>query len=350
VTGLAGSRYVVDDLIDGETYYWTIIPKTPDEVGICSSGIWSFKIDMDVYYPTVELLRPENGSIVNSAKPTFAWSVEYYGTETLSYDVYLDTRPDPIDFEQSSNPYFLPSTLLEDNKTYYWKVVPWAGNIQGLESELWSFTVKEDYTPYFELELKVEPVGIVIEPASIKMINAFVTNKGELIDKISLDIELPQDSNMGGMVNEPSILETDPGDTANFSIMLTTTQNIEPGEVIITVVATSGKALDYEINYEVELKLKVIVYVEEESEPEKSSELWYIWSILIIVIAIILALIFLILFRRKKKEVMPEEETDTLKPLETHLPEPVQEKIQETQHVPEQPIETQTINEDEQEE
>jgi hypothetical protein len=329
ITDLAELSYNFDDLIDGETYYWTVIPRIGSKEGICKSNIWSFKIDTSVAFPTVKLLRPENGSIVSSTKPTLMWSFEYYGTETLSYYVYLESRSDLKTFDESFNPYYLPSSLLEDNQTYYWKVVPKAGSILGPESETWSFTVRKGYIPHFELDLKVEPPGIVMEPGSIKIVKAFVTNKGELTDRISLSIKVPSDSDMGGMVNEPNIQEAEPGETANFSFILTTTQNIDAGEVIITVTATSGEALDFGIDFKEELKVKVIIFVEEEANPENFSEWLYFWGILIIIIVIILASLILILVRRKKQaqEAVPENKTDTLKPLETPTIEQTQEVI-----------------------
>jgi hypothetical protein len=371
ITGLVDLSFKLNDLIDGETYYWMVIPKVDSEEGLCTSGIWSFTIDTSVVYPTVKLLRPQNGSIVSSTKPTFAWAVDYYGTETLSYHVYLDSRPELINYEESYNRYYLPSTLLQENLTYYWKVVPKAGNIVGPESETWSFTVRKGYVPHFELELKVEPLAIVMEPASIKMVKAFVTNKGELTDRISLSINVPFDSDMGGMMNEPNIQEAEPGETANFSFILTTTQNIDASEVIITVTATSGEALDFGIDYEEELKVKVIIFVEEEAKPERFSEWLFFWGILIIIIVTILALLILILFGRKKQEqeTLPEDKTDILKLLETPTieqtqetlpekdtatpktldvttPKPVQENLQEEQHEPDQP----TISHEEQKE
>jgi cytoskeletal protein RodZ len=210
-----------------------------------------------------------------------------------------------------------------------------------------------------------------MEPASIKMVKAFVTNKGELTDRISLSINVPFDSDMGGMMNDPNIQEAEPGETANFSFILTTTQNIDDDEVIITVTATSGEALDFGIDYEEELKVKVIIFVEEEAKPERFSEWLFFWGILIIIIVTILALLILILFRRKKQEqeTLPEDKTDILKLLETPTieqtqetlpekdtatpktldvttPKPVQENLQEEQHEPDQP----TISHEEQKE
>jgi hypothetical protein len=61
ITGLVDLSFELNDLIDGETYYWKVIPRTDSEEGLCTSGIWSFTVDTSVPFPTVKLLRPENG-------------------------------------------------------------------------------------------------------------------------------------------------------------------------------------------------------------------------------------------------------------------------------------------------
>jgi hypothetical protein len=43
---LTETEFNIDDLEDGETYYWTVIPQFAGGEGICSSGIWSFKVDL----------------------------------------------------------------------------------------------------------------------------------------------------------------------------------------------------------------------------------------------------------------------------------------------------------------
>jgi hypothetical protein len=45
--GLADEKFNLADLEDGATYYWTVIPRAPGGgEGICSSGVWSFSIDL----------------------------------------------------------------------------------------------------------------------------------------------------------------------------------------------------------------------------------------------------------------------------------------------------------------
>ncbi|MCK5560162.1 MAG: hypothetical protein KAJ51_06195, partial [Thermoplasmata archaeon] len=151
------NQLMLSDLSDGETYYWTVIPKSAQEgTGSCISGVWSFTVNTSVPTPIVNLISPENGSFITSTRPTFRWSVEYEGSDVLSYEIYLDTNPDPKEFEQSLNAFYFPRAL-ENGTTYYWKVIPLAGNVTGPASEIWSFTVKKEYLPHFELELFILP-------------------------------------------------------------------------------------------------------------------------------------------------------------------------------------------------
>jgi hypothetical protein len=40
------TNYKADNLENGKTYYWTIIPKKGTDIGNCVSGIWSFSVDI----------------------------------------------------------------------------------------------------------------------------------------------------------------------------------------------------------------------------------------------------------------------------------------------------------------
>ncbi len=323
----------VKDLADGETYYWTVIPKLEKYIGLCSSGVWSFSVNTGVPYPKVQLKYPENGSIINSPRPTLQWSVEYQGIEKLSYDIYLDTNQNPIDFEKSTNNYYLPNSILKDNTTYYWKVVPFAGIITGPSSEIYSFTVKRDYVPYFELHLKLEPIVIGLEPGGMKFVKAYVTNYGEITDSISLDVEIPAEADIGAIVNEPNIISTAPENIAIFNITVTATEDIEPSEVILVVTATSEKAAEYGKIIEVKETLKVIISETEKPGPGKSSDDNYAWIILVIIIIIILTLIILIFIMKKKRsqEKLPTKESVTIKPIKSPTPEKVPVPSSETQ-------------------
>jgi hypothetical protein len=44
-SGLTETEVLVEELVSGDTYYWTIIPSTAKGFGTCESGVWTFKYD-----------------------------------------------------------------------------------------------------------------------------------------------------------------------------------------------------------------------------------------------------------------------------------------------------------------
>lgn len=58
---ITNTNFIVDNLTDGETYYWRVIPKVNSVKGICSSGIWWFKVDLAKKIETykINLTGPE---------------------------------------------------------------------------------------------------------------------------------------------------------------------------------------------------------------------------------------------------------------------------------------------------
>ena len=52
-------------------------------------------------------------------------------------------------------------------------------------------------------------------------VKAYVTNLGEITDSISLSLEVPTEKGLGGLVNEPIILDAAPNSTVEFNITVT---------------------------------------------------------------------------------------------------------------------------------
>ena len=316
-TGLKNTSLLVTDLSDGETYYWTVIPNVGTDAGWCMSGIWTFAVDTSVPVPSVTLSSPENGSIISSIKPTLSWSVEYKGAEILSYDVYLDTNEAPVEYEKCPNTYFLSRSILKDNRTYYWKVAPWAGNVRGPESETWSFTVKKDYRPRIELKLTVNPPYLEQVPGDVVSVQATVYNLGELVDTITLNVDVPPDADISAVVTDPGTMNAISDGTAKFNITLTIAEDAKKGEVVLTVTAVSGRADEYDLVVEENAELTVKIFGIDKPETDRSSTLFTYLNILfiIIIIIIILALAIYVNKRRKRdKEKKSNKEAVTLKP------------------------------------
>jgi len=315
--GIMNTSFLIDDLADGETYYWTVVPRIGEDVGWCVSGVWSFTVNTSVPFPTVTLTHPKNGSIIPTLLPTLVWSVDYEGTEIVTFDIYLGSNKDPgIEATSYQKTYYLPETDLEDNMTYYWKVIPVAGDIQGPESETWSFTIKRDYIPRFGLNLTLEPSVVELKAAEMTYVKAIAKNLGELNDTISLSIQIPKDANVGAIVNEPVTVNAVPQGIAVFNLTIITPHDIKKGEIKLTVVAVSEIAPDYGLNIEENAILKIIILGADKPGTDKSSS--QIWVILVILVLIIIGIIVVALFINRKKRFKlepPPAETITVKPI-----------------------------------
>jgi hypothetical protein len=310
----------INELVNGETYYWQVIPKIGSYIGKCVSGIWSFTVNISVPKPFVKLLSPENGSFIISIKPTLAWNVEYEGTEFLSFDVYLDTKPVPINFTPShSFTQLIPTFDLEEGVKYYWKVVPWAGDISGSASEVWWFTIKEEVMiPRFELNLTLSNPIIEMSPGSIKQVRAIVTNLGEITDEIRLKLEIPPDSGLGAIVNDTGIQNAEPGHSIIFNITVTTAEKIKNDVVKLMVTAISGEAENYGKYIEERVELTIKIISQEKKDPDKSTIFAEFWNILLIIFILILIVVIAVIVKKHKdktEKAEPQPEVaETVKP------------------------------------
>jgi hypothetical protein len=328
ITGISKTNFIVKNLIHGETYYWYVLPKQNNENGICVSGIWSFTVDLTIEYPTVQLKSPKNGSIITSTKPTFIWNVIYNGTEELSYDIYLDKNQVLMKYEKQFNTYFLPKTILEDGQTYYWKVVPWAGNIIGPESEVWSFTIKTNYIPKIELDLLIEPLYLELFPGNVTNINAKITNFGEFFDTITLNKKIFENRNISVIINEPVTKTIDPGKEAEFNISIKISLDAKPSEYNITFIATSGKAFEFGLTIEEKANLTVKILEISKPKQDKTKDDFPLW-IVIIIIAVLIFVIILFFYFFKRKKAQDEDSKIESNNIQKNEKSALTEKIEE---------------------
>lgn len=91
--------------------------------------------------PTPSNPTPFNGAFDVSLTPQLSWQCLGNVSNTIRFDIYLDTIPDPYNYftQVYNNFYYYVSTPLMANKTYFWKVV--AKDEYGeSSSSIWSFT------------------------------------------------------------------------------------------------------------------------------------------------------------------------------------------------------------------
>jgi hypothetical protein len=182
--GLRSNSYTMPtNLTHGLTYYWTVIPNDGQVKGSCESGIWQFSIDISQPSPTVKLINPANQMIVNSTTIRLTWSLDYEGSERIRYFVYFDTSDIPKNLLSSdSSEQYIDATDLRDGETYYWTVIPRAGNVIGTcVSGIWTFKVNFAFVQIFGVSLYTAPF-ITISINENKLHDATIVNDGNNVD------------------------------------------------------------------------------------------------------------------------------------------------------------------------
>jgi hypothetical protein len=314
----------LDQLSNGATYYWTVVPRLGSNNGSCLSGVWSFKFYIPI--PSVTLISPENGSILSINKATLSWSAEYDGDVVLTYDVYLDTNEDPLEYTRLLDTLSQANPFLKDGETYYWKVVPWAGTIKGLESEIWSFTVN---LPRYALNLTLNPTSVVMAPGDTISVKAIVKNLVDLPDRISLDIKSPAKADVNAVVVDPSIMDVSPEGNIEFDLKINAKEFAQKDTIVISIVAVSEKAAENGHMVMEEAELTVTILDIDKPGTDKSTSSDTIGSILFIIIIIVLFILFIIFIYYRRKKQKEEEEMEKEEDLSQEIEETQTESTDE---------------------
>ncbi|MCK5561561.1 MAG: SBBP repeat-containing protein [Thermoplasmata archaeon] len=136
--------------------------------------------------PKVTLKTPINNDIVTTLTPTLEWELDYSGTELITYTIILDENPEPVTPIKSSHTTtsYTLEKVLEDGKTYYWKVIPLNGICI---SEPFKFTVNLQFQPYYEVNITANKNYIAIEQGATGNIILTVENRGNLEEEYLLE-------------------------------------------------------------------------------------------------------------------------------------------------------------------
>lgn len=149
----------------GQTIYVGFHATSTDKFRLLFDSITSDTTPTVIPNCVASLTSPINGATaVNPNNTTLTWTVPTSGAPVDSYELYLDTNPNPTTLVSSSY-LFADFTNLLGNTTYYWKVV--AKNAAGLAvgCQISSFTTGDAFSPYCFGNLRfndgVEPITSV---------------------------------------------------------------------------------------------------------------------------------------------------------------------------------------------
>ncbi len=140
-SGISGKYYQLNDLEDGVTYYWEVVPLVDGIPGNWASEVRSFTIE---FTGEIHPVSPLNRDIVVGSTTELRWDYSYHGKGMLKFNVYMGTETDTMEKIASSILSNKTMTsLLEDGETYFWNITP---VVNGIEKEwasmTWSFFVK----------------------------------------------------------------------------------------------------------------------------------------------------------------------------------------------------------------
>ena len=230
----------------------------------------------------------------------------------MTYNVFLDVLIEPENYTENYKlSSYVPPYPLTPGATYFWKVIPIAnteqGKIQGkCESRIWSFSIETGSVHIYGVDLEFETSNLTVKQGEYVSINITVTNTGNAVDMINLDLDKGiLDANVA-LEHEGTPLRLNINESMKLKLEILVSESTKAQNYTISITAISNGALseNQDISVEKSLQLNVIEkeILEEKDQEEADLILWI--SILIILIILILA-ITLFIYKKKKKSKIP---------------------------------------------
>jgi parallel beta-helix repeat protein len=234
-------------------------------------------LEIRIYYEMyqyINLLSPENQSILPGPEVTLSWVGDCNAPCILTYDVYFGTSPDPPIYESNLEEMQLEVLIFEENVDYYWKVQLIVAGSPGPMSNTWSFKA-EHAVPNFSLDITTEKSKLIIQQGDSGTINLSVKNtQDRYYDWI--DLELNENDFNGEMDLSIDKLNIGPNDGKNVFLNFSTTSLTEPGKYFITIIGRSQSALEYGlyVNETLTIEIEVKELILDDSDNDNLLDSW----------------------------------------------------------------------------
>ena len=207
-SNLSTNQYqVASDLSEATTYYWSVTAKD-GKGNNTSSEIFSFTTASPAANSapgTFDLLMLENNTENAILTPSFSWMEAIDpDDDNITYDFLLSTdeNPETVLAENIDETSYTLNDVLNNDTTYYWKVVAKDENGNTTSSEVFSFTTLAN-TPPLDFNL----ISVENEAISVDLLPTLVWQEAEDDDSVTYDIHLSLD-------NDPALLKQDIVDTS----------------------------------------------------------------------------------------------------------------------------------------
>ena len=282
-------------------------PIESDEYKI-QINTWEF-----LQIPYVFLNSPENGSKVNSLRPSLEWLLQYNGSDPITYDIYFGKLSNlKLLFRKYSGTKYTFDEDLDDGATYYWKIVPRANGIVGPESSIWQFTIDTGYLPVFDLEVRLKTQKIELEQGNNCTFNIIISNFGELKDKISVSFRNLNESN-GIIINliTTTDFEIIPNGILELQFNIQLASNTSLGEQVVEISIYSARATDYGLEFKRSFQLTVIVLEKPADGSKITSDVDYL-NFIYLLIVILIFLFILIFIRLERSKILANSQRNEI--------------------------------------
>ena len=311
-----GYNFTINDLKDNTKYYWYVRPHDGKTKGTCLNNTWNFTINSSAQLPEVEHISPENGAIINGSSIALTWKLVNSVGNNIRYEVFFGSSEDDLQIVETITSTYYNLSGLVDNKTYYWKIIPFSDMLRGVtRSGVWEFTVLKGFVAEYSIEWSAEKKSFSIEEGqSVLSINVSIENKGNTINSISIK----SSGELAGKISFSSTnIELDPGETR---------------DMIVTIITSSlaiGKyAIAIELHHEggsetIEFSLIVQAVRDESSTDNEGMNTGLLLGIIaVVLIGIVMIVVIIVIKRRRKDDAdeFEEVESDAIEADIVHAP------------------------------
>jgi hypothetical protein len=145
--------YHVEGLELNTTYYWQVVALGENETST-AGALWSFSTGMGGEPPDPPAFpEPKNGATGVGLPHYLGWSTHDPEGESMDYDIYLGTDPDPPLYAShqywccGSTGAFNQPVPLQSLTTYYWRVVARDPGGNETSSPVWYYTTGANHEP-----------------------------------------------------------------------------------------------------------------------------------------------------------------------------------------------------------
>ena len=349
-------------LVDGITYYWTVIPNDGFLNGSCLSNYWKFIVDTTIDIPVVTLIEPTNNTNITTITPKLSWMLSYINSSIVTYNIYVAKFP--FNGELISDDHIFQSdykltTYIFDKplirgETYYWSIIPWAnhpaGKVRGFcSSGIWKFKVELPIEYDYNLSLELESPVLTIEQGDYVITNITIINYGDIDDTFSFDVDK-------GILNanialkdsiKKILIKKNQQITLPLEIMISPVATPRNYSIYITVSSDGAKSVEKDVSVTKMITFEIIEKKIEQIDG-KENQVGF-WEIIIgFIITLLILIVFAIsifIYRTKKAKKIPLVKAELLQKLPEQLTLPRTEpQIKDGSILPSNEVKTPTLD------